>query len=159
MADGSPRHRNQTFAAQANIGAWEGHVDTKGMNALPGLDSAGHGMAPFLRPERTTRAVYEAGVTDIEVSVLLQCYLRGFRKRGGELRTGEPVTALKNTNATWTITTVESIYQAKTVVNAAEAWAGEVGALAGASSIGLVAKRHTAMPASSPGRQTDGFAR
>lgn len=103
------------------------------------------GMVPFLRSERTARAVYEAGVSDIEVSALLQAYLTGFKKRGGQLTTGEPVVALKNVNGAWSVTTSKNSHRGCTLVNAAGAWADQIGALAGAKSIGLVAKRRTAI--------------
>ncbi len=102
-------------------------------------------MVPYLRPDRTTRAVYEAGVTDIEVALLLQSYLRGFRKRGGERVTGKKVRALVKTGGTWSVTTGSGTYRARMLVNAAGAWADEIGAMAGARPIGLVAKRRTAI--------------
>lgn len=102
-------------------------------------------MVPFLRSDRVARAVFEAGVTDIEVANLLQSYLRGCKRRGGRIVTGEPVLALKNTADVWTVTTRAGTYQAKTLINAAGAWADEIGALAGAKKIGLVAKRRTAI--------------
>lgn len=103
------------------------------------------GRVPFLRPERVARAVFEPGVTDIEVATLLAAYLKGFKQRGGRVITGETATALDRAGGSWTVTTQKGSYQAKTIVNAAGAWADHVGALAGASSIGLVAKRRTAI--------------
>lgn len=100
---------------------------------------------PFLRPERVTRAAYEPGVTDIEVATLLSSYLKGFKLRKGQLQAGEPVTALKHANGSWAVTTPKGTYYAKTLINAAGAWADEIGALAGAARIGLVAKRRTAI--------------
>ena len=102
-------------------------------------------MVPYLRAERVSRAVFEPGVTDIEVAALLQAYLRGFKQRGGHIIAGEPVTALIHGVDGWTASTRKDTWQAKTLINAAGAWADEIGALAGASRIGLVAKRRTAI--------------
>ncbi len=100
-------------------------------------------IAPFLRAERVDRAVLELGVSDIEVATLLHSYLKGFNNRGGQLVTNEAVESLKYKNGCWTISTRKNTYQAKTIINAAGAWADQVGALAGALPIGLVAKRRT----------------
>lgn len=102
-------------------------------------------LAPFLRPERVVRAAYEPGVTDIEVATLLGSYLKGFKLRDGQIRTGEQVTALRHANGIWTVTTPKGTYQARTLINACGAWADKIGALAGAAPIGLVAKRRTAI--------------
>lgn len=102
-------------------------------------------LAPFLRPERVARATFEPGVTDIDVAALLRFYLKGYKYRGGEIRTGEPVLALIQNDGIWTVTTAKDNYQTKTVINAAGAWADEIGQLAGASRIGLIPKRRTAI--------------
>jgi D-arginine dehydrogenase len=102
-------------------------------------------MAPFLRAERVSRAAFEAGVTDIEVASLLQSYLKGFKARGGQVVTNELVTGLQKSDGQWTVTTRKNTYEAKTIINAAGAWADDMGVLAGAAKIGLVAKRRTAI--------------
>ncbi|GIT86029.1 FAD-binding oxidoreductase [Roseobacter sp. OBYS 0001] len=102
-------------------------------------------MVPFLRLEYIARAAFEPGVSDIEVSTLLWAYLKGFKRRGGQIKTGEPVTALNQIAKNWAVTTCRETYYAKTIINACGAWADEVGTLAGAARIGLVAKRRTAI--------------
>ena len=102
-------------------------------------------MVPFLRGERVARAVFEAGVTDIEVATMLHAYLKGFKKRGGQFATDNPIKALRHGSGCWTVSTHKNTYKTKAIINAAGAWADEVGALAGASHIGLVAKRRTAI--------------
>ena len=102
-------------------------------------------MVPFLRLERVSRAVFESGVTDIEAAALLQAYLKGFKKRGGQLLTGERVIALHRKDAGWLVSTPKGSYKTKTLINAAGAWADEIGAMAGALTIGLVPKRRTAI--------------
>ena len=101
--------------------------------------------APILRPERVARVVYEPGVTDIEVSVLLAGFLKGYKQRGGILQVRAPVRALAYKSGIWHVTAGADTYTGKTIVNAAGAWADQIGALAGAAPIGLVAKRRTAI--------------
>jgi D-arginine dehydrogenase len=100
---------------------------------------------PFLRPDRVARAVFEPGVTDIDVALMLQAYVKGFKARGGMLVLRSPVTALDRHNGTWRASTGKTAFQGKTVINAAGAWAEQIGQLAGAAPIGLVAKRRTAI--------------
>lgn len=100
-------------------------------------------MVPFLREERIGRAVFEPGVKDIEVATLLQSYLKAYKQLNGQLVTDERVNSLMYKDSGWTVTTQRNTYRAKTIINAAGAWADEIGALAGATPIGLVAKRRT----------------
>ena len=102
-------------------------------------------MVPFLRANRIVRAVFEQGVTDIEAASLLQAYLKGFKLRSGQIVTGAPVVGLKHGNDGWTVSTNQNTYKAKTLINAGGAWADEIGTLAGASRIDLIAKRRTAI--------------
>jgi D-arginine dehydrogenase len=132
-----------------------------GLNAILDLSTNGHEiekitatraleMAPLLRPERVTCAAYEPGVTDIDVSGLHQGYLRGFRQRGGTLLCAKRIDALKRVNGAWHVTAGDAIFDARIIVNAAGAWAGHVGGMAGAASIGLVPKRRTAIIVDGP---------
>ena len=112
---------------------------------MPSLTSEAIERAPLLRRERVTAALYEPGVTDIDVSALHQGYLRGFKRRGGQLICGKPVTALQCSADGWDVSFANSTIRARIVMNAAGAWAGHVGDMAGATNIGLVAKRRTAI--------------
>lgn len=105
---------------------------------------------PFLRPDRVASAVYEANVTDIDVAGLHQGYLKGLKARGGVVMTGERVSALGRGAGHWTVKTLSESFEAKIVINAAGAWADQVGQLAGARPIGLVAKRRTAIIIDAP---------
>ncbi len=102
-------------------------------------------LAPFLRPDRIARAVFEAGVKDIDVSSMLQAYLKGFKARGGTTSYRSPVTALANPDGIWTVSAGKTSFKGRTVINASGAWADKVGRMAGATCIGLVAKRRTAI--------------
>lgn len=102
-------------------------------------------LVPFLRPERLSRAVFEQGVTDIDVALMLQAYLKGFKARGGTLCCNAPVSTLARSNGTWMVTAGNATYRCRTIINAAGAWADQIGRMAGLSPIGLVAKRRTAI--------------
>ena len=132
-----------------------------GLDAILQLSAPGHEiepvtaakalrLAPVLRPERVAMAAHEPGVTDIDVAGLHQGYLRGLRQRGGQLLCGMRVEHLAQIAGGWQATAGEKVVTGRIIVNAAGAWAGHVGNMAGAASIGLVPKRRTAIVVDAP---------
>jgi D-arginine dehydrogenase len=112
--------------------------------------------APYMRPERIAAAAYEPGVCDIDVAALHQGYLRRFRKRGGRLMTSFRVDSIHRSEGIWTVRSGQESVAAPIVVNAAGAWADQIGQLAGARKIGLVAKRRSAILVDLPPPDTNG---
>lgn len=102
-------------------------------------------MAPFLRLDRVSGATYEEGVLDLDVSSLHQGFLRGFKQCGGTLQTNTRVESITKLSSGWEVAANNASLQARVIVNAAGAWADEIGAMANASLIGLQPKRRTAM--------------
>jgi len=87
------------------------------------------------------------GARDIDVHALHQGFLRGLRQQGGTLWCNAEVSGLAHDSATrtWTITLADGRnLHARTLVNAAGAWADNMGELAGARAIGLVPARRSA---------------
>lgn len=126
------------------------------LDAILGLSAPGHeivlltakaavALAPLLRADRVAAAAYERGVMDIDVSALHQGYLRGFKQRGGSMVCGKRIGKLEHRGGLWHATAGDETFSARVVINAGGAWADEIGALAGAASIGLVATRRTAI--------------
>jgi D-arginine dehydrogenase len=106
---------------------------------------------PILRPDVVHRAMYEPDAMDMDVHAIHQGFLRGLKARGGRVVTGAELQALSRRNGTWQLATSAGAFEAAIVVNAAGAWADEVGKLAGASPIGLKPKRRTALTFDLPG--------
>jgi D-arginine dehydrogenase len=104
-----------------------------------------HAMCPIFREKYVAMAVLDRRAHHIDVAALLAAYLRGFRAGGGTVVTRAGVTALEPTGSGWEIVCGESRYAAGTIVNAAGAWAEEIGTLAGARPIGLTPLRRTAI--------------
>jgi len=102
-------------------------------------------MCPVLREDQIAMALVEERALHIDVAALLAGYLAGFRARGGELVTRSPVTELCSTRDGWEIRAGEAHHHAGVIVNAAGAWAEEIGALVGARPIGLAPLRRTAI--------------
>ncbi|MCA0869289.1 FAD-binding oxidoreductase [Seohaeicola saemankumensis] len=100
---------------------------------------------PLLRVGYAAGAMWDNGTSEIDVAALHQGYLRRFKASGGTVLTNAPVTGLTPTADGWQIATKKGELTAGIVVNAAGAWADEVGKMAGAERIGLVPKRRTAL--------------
>jgi D-arginine dehydrogenase len=94
-------------------------------------------MCRVLRPPLA--AAVDRTAQDIDVMALHARYVRDLKSRGGEIRTGTPVTDLRRDGAGW----VADGIRADVVVNAAGAWADRVAAMAGVPPIGLEPKRRT----------------
>ncbi len=109
------------------------------------LDSAGtHALVPVLRREKVLGAVLEPDAADMDVHAIHQGYLAGLRRSGGRLVCDAPVTGLARVGTGWQVEAGGRLYEAPVVLNAAGAWADEVGRLAGAQPIGLQPKRRSA---------------
>ena len=103
---------------------------------------------PCLKPEAVAAGMSEPEAADIDVHALHQGYLRGLRKRGGQVLTNAEVTALTRQGDGWQVTLADGrVLQARTIVNAAGAWADVVAGLAGVPPIGLEPRRR---PSSGP---------
>jgi D-arginine dehydrogenase len=96
-----------------------------------------------LRPTELVGAALSRDAADIEVHELQRGYLRWLKARSGSLSTGTRVTGIDRNGAGWTVSTTHGKMHAGTIVNAAGAWAGEIGRLAGAQDIGLGPRRRT----------------
>ena len=102
-------------------------------------------MMPILRPEKVHGAIYDPTVCDIDTDALYQGYLRGIRRNGGEIHTDSDVQQLhRDDQGHWQVHTAHQVFSASVVINAAGAWADQIGALAGARPIGLQPKRRSA---------------
>ncbi len=102
-------------------------------------------MLPCLRPEQVYASLVDPLSMDIDVNALHQGFLRMLRRSGGELRTRAEVSTARLQNGQWQLTLADgNRLQAAVVVNAAGAWADQLGQCFGARSIGLVPHRRSA---------------
>lgn len=113
---------------------------------------------PCFAPGQVAGGLLEPDAMDIDVHALHQGFLRGLRARGGELLCSAEVRALARYGGNWRVQTAVGEFAAPLLVNAAGAWADEIGRLAGASPIGLVPMRRTAITFDPPaGASVDGW--
>jgi D-arginine dehydrogenase len=117
----------------------------RAVNAAEALE-----ISPALRPEYVAAGVFEPDAMDMDVHAIHGGFLKGLRRRGGEVVTGAGVTALTRDRKTWIAETPMGAFAAPIVVNAAGAWCDEIAKLAGVAPVGLVPKRRTAITFDAP---------
>jgi len=123
-----------------------------GLQTLDARTTLAH--VPCLRPDLVHGALYDAGAQDMDVNALHQGFLRGFRQKAGadgELRISAGVTRAAHDGRCWTVELSDGqTLRARTVVNAAGAWADELAAVFGVRPIGLVPHRRSAFTFKGP---------
>jgi len=100
---------------------------------------------PCFTPEQVAGGLLEPDAMDIDVHALHHGFLRGLRAHGGALVCNAEVRALTRDGGAWRVQTAAGDFAAPLLVNAAGAWADDVGRLASAVPIGLAPKRRTAI--------------
>ena len=106
---------------------------------------------PILRREKVHGALYDPSASDIDTDALHQGYLRGIRRNQGELHTDCEVLSLaRDAQGLWQVTTAHQTFSAPIIINAAGAWADQIGAMAGARRLGLQPKRRAAFIFAAP---------
>ena len=100
---------------------------------------------PAFAEGQIAAGLLEPDAMDIDVHALHHGYLRLLVARGGRLVNDADVRSLQFTNGTWHVVTSAGEFRADRLVNAAGAWADDIGRLAGTRPIGLVPKRRTAI--------------
>ena len=80
----------------------------------------------------------------------MQAYLNVFRRRGGRVRLEHRVEALERAGADWVVTVGPRRFSAPIVVNAAGAWAEQIGEWAGLAPLGIRPLRRTALTIDAP---------
>lgn len=135
---------------------WIHPVDAHGPTAdLPGAAPIGIeeavAVCPTLRPETVHRAALRADGADIDVEELLRTFVRGARQHGAVIRDGVGPVRLERRRDHWTVRTDAGVVVcARSVVNAAGAWADEVARSAGLAAAGLQPLKRTAFVAPVP---------
>ncbi|MGH8439870.1 MAG: NAD(P)/FAD-dependent oxidoreductase, partial [Pseudomonas sp.] len=100
---------------------------------------------PVLRRDKVHGALYDPSASDIDTDALHQGYLRGIRRQQGEVHSDCEVQQLSRAaDGLWQVQTSHGTFSAPVLINAAGAWADQIGVLAGAQALGLQPKRRAA---------------
>ncbi|HWA91712.1 MAG TPA: FAD-binding oxidoreductase [Rhizomicrobium sp.] len=103
-----------------------------------------------LRREVFAHFAVEEGSQDIDVHALFEGFRRMALHGGVEIATGQEVLGIARAGASWRVTAPGGVFEAPVLVNAAGAWAGRLGVMAGLGDQGLVPMRRTAVTIEPP---------
>jgi D-arginine dehydrogenase len=125
-----------------SLDAFFGEVGAGGLvERCDGEFARGH--SSLLASDYVAGCLWEPGSREIDVHALLHGYIKGMRRHGGRLRLGARVESLRHDRGVWRVEAGGSTYEANVVINAAGAWAEEVGRMAVATPLTLTPKRRT----------------
>jgi D-arginine dehydrogenase len=127
------------------LGDLEREILANGGTVQPVSETEARALVPILRRGHVAAALLDRSAMDIDVHALHHLYLKRLRAAGGEAITGARAVALDRAGRDWRVHTTQGDFAAPLVIDAAGAWADEVGRLAGATPIGLVPMRRTAL--------------
>jgi D-arginine dehydrogenase len=141
--------------------AWQGHeAALDELHAT--LDATGSAVSridadeclrrvPVLRAEDLLGGVFEVDAMDIDVHTLHQGFLRGARRAGATLWTDAELAGADNANGTWQVALADGRrVTARTLVDAAGAWADTVAQRCGVAPLGIQPKRRSAFTFAAP---------
>ena len=100
-------------------------------------------LVPALRAERILAASYEEDARDIDVAALHQGWLKAAKLAGAKILTDCALTRAEHAGGVWNIETPNVRIAAKTIINAAGAWADDVAKKCGVSPIGVTPMRRS----------------
>lgn len=126
-------------------------VDVVEMGVTPIGPSEAQDLVPILDPSKVALAAYHADAHDIDTDRLMQDFRREILAHGGELLTRTRVTAISKTETGWRVTAGEKVFEVRTLVNAAGAWADRIGQMAGIAPMGIVPHRRSMARIPAPG--------
>lgn len=108
-------------------------------------------VVPILNPDVVTRAAMAEHAWDIDTDLLLQGFAREAKSRGAEVLTSAAVTAIRKTDAGWTVTSKAGEFAGKMIINAAGAWVDQIATLAGVQPLGFTPLRRSMARIPAPG--------
>ena len=98
---------------------------------------------PILDTASVDRAAFHADAWDIDTDRLIQTFAKQARANGAQIVTKAQVTGIDRTGTGWDITTKDTTYSARTLINAAGAWVDVIANLAGIAPLGFTPLRRS----------------
>lgn len=123
-------------------------VDAPGITQLTQTEVTQYN--PMIRPGYATHGVLDRSGSDIDVNGLHRGFLRAAKQRGAALTINAEVTACSRNGDVWVVATKQGTVRGNILINAAGAWAEQIGQMAGAGPIGLTPKRRSAIMVDAP---------
>lgn len=100
---------------------------------------------PLLRQSYVAAAAFDSDAMDIEVDALLQGFLRAARAAGALFKTSSRPLSFQRQSGVWRVSVDGAELSAAILINAAGAWADQVGMACGAREMGFQPLRRTAL--------------
>ena len=107
-------------------------------------------MVPMLRRDYVASAFLDPSTLTLDVDAIHQGYIRGLKRQGSAVHCNAEVCDPNWNGQKWSIQTAHETFTAPVVINAAGAWADEVGTQFGARPIGLQPKQRTVIAFAAP---------
>lgn len=107
-------------------------------------------LVPILSSE-VTRTAWHADAYDIDTDRMIQDFASFIRKNGGTVHLKAQVTSIEFENGNWRVQCGAQEFHAKTLVNAAGAWADQVAQMAGVNPVGITPYRRSMAQVPAPG--------
>lgn len=132
----TPQHMDELVALETEMRRFTDSIARVGPDEMQAI-------VPVLKVggEGAVAGVLDTGGRKLDADLLLQANARALRAAGSEIRFNAGVTGIAHDGTEWIVDTAEGSYAAKTVVNAAGAWADELAVLAGVRPLGLTPLR------------------
>ena len=108
-------------------------------------------LVPIVNTAKTDRAAYHTDAWDINTDKLLQHFAKEARENGCQITTNSQATQITRIKTGWEVNTNRTFYFARTIVNAAGAWADEVAKMAGMTPLGFRPLRRSMARMPAPG--------
>lgn len=108
-------------------------------------------IVPIINAQTVAHAAIADHAWDIDTDLLLQGFAKTARANGAQIITSARVSALHKTQAGWNIVSTAGEFTARTIVNAAGAWADIIAEMAGLPKIGLQPMRRSMARLPAPG--------
>ncbi|WP_439150336.1 NAD(P)/FAD-dependent oxidoreductase [Sulfitobacter sp.] len=126
-------------------------ADVAEMGVDPITQAEAMAFVPILDPSKIAFAAYHEDAQDIDTDRLLQDFARVLRSNGGTILTGQRVQAIRHDPSGWQVDTGAQTLRAKTLVNAAGAWADELATMAGVQPLAITPHRRSMARIATPG--------
>lgn len=126
-------------------------ADVAEMGVDPITQAEAMAFVPILDPAKIAFAAYHEDAQDIDTDRLLQDFARVLRSNGGTIVTGQRVQAIRHDPSGWQVDTGAQTLRAKTLVNAAGAWADELATMAGVQPLAITPHRRSMARIATPG--------
>lgn len=123
----------------------------KSLNMEPIEIAQAFDMVPILNRNVVGYAAFHEAAYDVDTDREIQTFAKLTRAEGGEVLTGQTVTAIRAAKTGWVVTANGVDYEARVIFNASGAWVDEIAKLAGIAPLGFTPLRRSMARIPAPG--------